>query len=257
MDLEGTNQSSREALRSATFNYFRSHYKATEKEDTLEQLQVIKQVSCFFSDEETNELGKQITLHEVEKTVEIMPKDKSLDPYGWTHELFHHFFDIMGSDLLVVVEESRLTSRVSGSLNATSVALILKESKPISFNDFRPIALCNFSYKVISKVIASRLKENLASCISKEHFGFLKDRLIFFYVVGHAHECMHSIKTKEMKSLILKLDLKKVYDTVSWNYLRMMLFQIGLKWEVEKWIMGCVTSANFDVLVNDSPTDFF
>jgi hypothetical protein len=36
-----------------------------------------------------------------------------------------------------------------------------------------------------------------------------------------------------------------------------MLIQIGLKWEVAQWIMGCVTSANFVVLVNGSPTEFF
>jgi hypothetical protein len=156
VDLEGTNQSSQAALRYKGFNYFRSLYKATEKEDTLAQLQVINEVPRFFSNEESNELGKHITLQGVEKIVEMMQKDKSPGPDGWTRELFHHFFDIMGSDLLVVVEESSLTSRFSGSLNVTFVALILKESKPVSFNDFRHIALCNFAYKVISKIIASR-----------------------------------------------------------------------------------------------------
>jgi hypothetical protein len=100
------------------------------------------------------------------------------------------------------------------------------------------------------------LKDKLASCISEEQFGFLRERLIF-YVVGLAQECMHYAKTKKLKSLILKLDLRKSYDRVYWNFLRLMLIQIGLKWEVTQWIMGCVTSANFDVLVNDSPAKFF
>jgi len=206
--LEVTNQSSHTTLRSATFNYFRSLYKATEKEDTLAHIQVIKEVPRFFSDEESNELGKQITLRGVEKIVEMMQNYKSPGPDGWTRELFHHFFDIMGSDLLVVVEESRLTNRVYGSLNATFVALILKESKPVSFNDFRHIALCNFAYKVISKIIASRLKEKLASCISEEQFGFLKDRLIS-YVVGLADECMHSVKTKKDEIFDIEVGFKE------------------------------------------------
>jgi hypothetical protein len=78
-----------------------------------------------------------------------MPKDKSLGPDGWTHELFHHFFDLLGKDLLAAIEESRTTGSVSGSLNAIFVALILKESKLVSFNNFRPIELCIFFYKVI------------------------------------------------------------------------------------------------------------
>jgi hypothetical protein len=195
-------------------------------------------------------------LQEVEKMVVQMARDKSLGPDGWTKELFHHFFDIMGRDLLLLVEESRISGMVSGALNATFVALIPKDSSPMSFNEFQPIALCNFAYKVISKIIANRLKDKLALCISGEQFGFLKDRLIFD-VVGLSQECMHSVKSKNMKALFLKLDLKKSYDKVSWSYLRLLLIQIRLKWEVAQWIMGCVTSANYVVLVNGSPTCFF
>jgi hypothetical protein len=158
--------------------------------------------------------------------------------------------------LLNAVEESRTSGKVCGSLNATFLTLIPKEEKPNSFHEYRPISLCNFVYKVITKLIASRIKDKLASCISNEQFGFLKDRLISD-AIGLAQECMHSSKSKKMSSLILKLDLKKAYDKVSWSFLRMLLIQIGLKWEVVQWIMGCVSSANFAVLVNGSPTNFF
>jgi hypothetical protein len=84
----------------------------------------------------------------------------------------------------------------------------------------------------------------------------LKDNLILD-VVGIAQECMHSTKSKKMKTLFLKLDLKKSYVKVSWNFLRMLLIQIGLKREEVQWIMGCVTSENYVVLVNGSSTDFF
>jgi len=53
------------------------------------------------------------------------------------------------------------------------------------------------------------------------------------------------------------LDLKKSYDRLSWNFLRLLLIQIGLKWEVAQWIMGCVTSSNYAVLVNGVPICFF
>jgi hypothetical protein len=185
-----------------------------------------------------------------------MPKDKSPGPDGWTQELFFFFFDIMGLDLLNAIEESRTTGKGHWILKCNLCGFIPKVSKPVSFNDFRPIALCNFIYKVITKIIASRLKEKLASCISAEQFGFLKDRLIFD-AVGIAQECLHTVKTKKFNSLILKLDLRKAYDKVSWQFLRMMLIQIGLKWEVTQWIMGCVSSANYVVLINGSPTGFF
>jgi hypothetical protein len=61
------------------------------------------------------------------------------------------FFDLLGNDLLEVVEESRRLGKVSGALNATFIALIPKSDKPDSFGGFRPIALCNLVYKIITK----------------------------------------------------------------------------------------------------------
>jgi hypothetical protein len=75
--------------------------------------------------------------------------------------------------------------------------------------------------------------------------------------VGIAQECLHTAKSKKLSSIILKLDLKKAYDKVSWQFLRLLLIQIGLKWEVTQWIMACVTNVNMAVLINGSPTDFF
>jgi hypothetical protein len=162
----------------------------------------------------------------------------------------------MGLDMLNAIEESRLTGKIPGALNATFFMLIPKSSKPVNFNDFRPIALCNFMYKVISKTIANRLKDTLAKCISFEQFGFLKDQLIFD-AVGITQECLHSAKIKKLNVVILKLDLKRAYDSVSWKYLYLLLDQIGLDRLNKSWIMGYITLVNTTMLVNGTPTDFF
>jgi hypothetical protein len=107
----------------------------------------------MFSNAESDEIGAQITIEEMESTIKILPKEKSPGPDGWTQELFLSFFDLLGKDLLSAVEESRIKGFIPGILNATFFTLIPKVSKPTTFNDFRPIALCNFVYKVIAKVI--------------------------------------------------------------------------------------------------------
>jgi hypothetical protein len=147
--LEGHNFTSQFDLRSISCNFFKTMYKEEDKEDTLTQFRVIKDVPRIFTDEESDEVGKQVILEEVEESISRIPKDKSPGLNGWSQELFHHFFDIMGNDLLGDIEESRISGKVIRSLNATFVALIPKYLKPASFNDFKPIALCNFVYKFI------------------------------------------------------------------------------------------------------------
>jgi hypothetical protein len=83
----------------------------------------------------------------------------------------------------------------------------------VTFGDYRPIALCNLCYKLIAKVIANRIKPILSRALSSEQLGFLKGRQILD-AIGTTQECLHSIKVKKQKALILKLDLKKAYDCV-------------------------------------------
>ena len=57
--------------------------------------------------------------------------------------------------------------------------------------------------------------------------------------------------------MVMKIDLEKAYARVSWSFLRLVLYKIGLNLHIANWIMGCVSAANFVILVNHSPSEFF
>jgi hypothetical protein len=183
-------------------------------------------------------------------------KERSPGPDGWTTEFFTFFFDLVGSDLLQMVEDSRIKGKISKSLNSTFLVLIPKENNSISFNDYRPISLCNLIYKVISKVISNRMKPFLERSLSAEQLGFLKGRRIQD-AIGAAHESIHNIKQKNLKALVMKIDLKKAFDSIDWEFLRLILHSVGFGDKFTDWIMSCVTSANFAVLINGEATSFF
>jgi hypothetical protein len=75
--------------------------------------------------------------------------------------------------------------------------------------------------------------------------------------IGTAHECIHSIKQKHLKALILKLDLQKAFDCVNWDFLRLILIQVGFGTQLTNWILECVSSVSLVVLVNGEATNFF
>lgn len=100
------------------------------------------------------------------------------------------------------------------AIKTSFIALIPKSESPSSFNDFRPISLHNYRYKIISKVPANQLRPILSCHISLEKFSFLQAREIH-EAISTTQEALHSLKTKKVKGEILKIDLVKAFDRLS------------------------------------------
>ena len=118
--------------------------------------------------------------------------------------------------------------------------------------DFRLISLCNVIYKIISKVIANRLKTILPQLISPTQSAFvpgtlITDNVLLAYETLHA---MHGRKKGKKGALTLKLDVSKVYDRVEWNFLRGMMVKLGFPEEWIDRVMSCVTTPSFSVRIN-------
>ena len=79
---------------------------------------------------------------------------------------------------------------------------------------------------MIGKLISIRIRKVLGHYISGENFGFFPGRHIHD-VVGVLQEGLHCIHSKAMKSVVLKIDLSKAYDRVSWTYLWVVLSKMG------------------------------
>eukprot|EP00253_Pinus_taeda_P002268 PITA_02268 len=255
-DPEGREASSFEALSNMGKNHFKSLFSDPGGVSLAEIIRTAQYFPRFVEGEEAEDLFREVTKEEVESIIKSMAKDKSPSPNGWTVELFIHFFELIGDELTKVVEESRRKGEVYSPFNATFIALIPKNEAPESFEDFRPISLCNCIYKIIAKTIAVRLKPILSNCISPKQFGFLDGRQIH-EAIGVAQETIHSIRNSKSKGVVLKIDLSKAYDKISWTYLRMLLTHLGFKVEFISWIMGCISNASFAVLINGAASQFF
>jgi hypothetical protein len=141
------------------------------------------------------------------------------------------------------------------SVNYTHIALVPKKPNATKVTDFRPIRLCNVGYKIISKVLANRLKLILPHIISHNQSAFIPGRLISDNILA-AYETLHSMHTwmyGKVGYMALKLDMSKAYDWVEWVFLVEVMRRMGF---AERWIqliMKCVSSVTYSVIINGNP----
>lgn len=127
-----------------------------------------------------------------------------------------------------------------------------------TFLDLRPISLSNFINKVISRVIHERLVSLLPTLISDEQAGFVKGRNIVENVLL-TQEIITDIRlrSKPEPNVVIKLDMTKAYDHLSWLFLTKVLRQMGFCETFIDLVYGIVSNNWYTVLINGQPHGFF
>ncbi|KAL0404652.1 UNVERIFIED_CONTAM: putative mitochondrial protein [Sesamum radiatum] len=124
---------------------------------------------------------------------------------------------------------------------------------------FRPISLCNITYKPASKAIANRLKPFLTLVVSETQSAFLLGRLITDNVLV-AYEINHYLAYKYWGSTghaALKLDLSKAYDRMEWSFLERVLIRLGFHSSFVSLICTCVNTVSYSVLLSGQKFGYF
>lgn len=111
-------------------------------------------------------------------------------------------------------------------------------------------------YKIISIVIANRLKPLLPTLVSMEQSGYVEGRQILNNII-QAHEVVHSLLSNRKAGMIMPLDLAKAYDKLNWTHIKKVLLAFRFDHNWVRWVMTLVTSSSFSILVNGSPSKTF
>ena len=135
------------------------------------------------------------------------------------------------------------------------IHILFLVKSPTKVSEYRPISLSNVIYKLVSKVLANRLKTLIPSLIIENQSAFLSERLITDNVLV-AFEIMNSISQKrsgKTGAMALKLDMRKAFDRVEWSCSEKIMTKMGFHPRWISMVMSCVTSVTCSIHINGVP----
>ena len=240
-------------------NVFVEHYTKLFSTFTVHDLdRVLEGVKQVVTESMNEELTKPYNREEVVTAINQMAPSKAPSPDGMPPLFYQSFWSSVGFDVTDAALSCLNTSTILKSINHTFITLIPKVSNPENVSEFRPISLCNVLYKIISKVIANRLKPLLNSIVSEAQSAFTADRLITANILI-AFESLHYMKSQcsgKEGFMALKLDMSKAYDRVEWQFLEKILLKMVFQGSWVKMIMQCVSTVTYSILLNGEPQGF-
>jgi exonuclease III len=199
------------------------------------------------------QLERDVTEAEVWATINSIPSDKAPGPDGYTGRFYKHAWPIIKGDFMTTMGRI-LLGDVSNLhlLNSALVTLLPKKSDAAEIKDFRPISLIHSFAKIVTKLLANRLAPMLPELISPNQSAFVKGRSIQdnFIMMQQTARAIHRQK---IPKVLLKLDIGKAFDSVSWPFLLEVLGHLGFGPGWCNIISKLLCSSSTRVLVNGEP----
>ena len=144
-------------------NYF-SNLFSSEVNQTDPML--LEKVHSKVTDQMNNMFMAPFTMEDVHKAMLSIGDLKAPGPDGLHAIFFKKYWHILGSDITHEVLHAINTRQIPAEWNDTSIVMTPKVDAPELVTQFWPISLCNVLFKIISKMLAARLKSILPEIIS-------------------------------------------------------------------------------------------
>lgn len=193
-------------------------------------------------------LSKEITIEECWRAINSLNDNKAPGLDGLGKEFYKICFPILAEPLVKMINESAEYG-LPKSMYRGIIKLIPKKTKPMTLKEYRPITLLNFDYKIITKIISSRLTQAVNTIISSEQSCALPNRRIHDNV-HYIRNVIDYINQKNIAGSIITIDMDHAFDRLDHQYMFSVLQKMNISERILDLIKTCYQYMTSTVLVN-------
>ena len=165
-------------------------------------------------------LLKEFSEKDVKDALFDITGSKSPGPDGFSSSFFQDNWDVVKRDVCEAVLSFLHTGKLLKELNSMTITLVPKTECPDNVTDFRPISYCNVLYKVATKMICSRLRQILPELVAQNQSCFIQGRCIAYNIMVCQDMMRHYGRENARPNCIIKINLRKAYDTDAQFFLK-------------------------------------
>ena len=199
----------------------------------------------------------KISIQECENVLDSFRTNKSPGNDGIPIEFYKRCWNLISQPFLESVNESFEKGEMSNSQKQAVITLIEKKGKDrCLIENWRPISLLNVDAKILSKVIATRIKKVLLDIIHHNQSGYVSDRYIG-ETVRSIFDIMDFTDKENIPGLLIFIDFQKAFDTLEWSYLYKCLEAFNFGDEFIRWVRTFYQNIQSCVINNGTASDYF
>lgn len=191
------------------------------------------------------------------EAIKIMPNEKSPTPDRFTGLFYQKCWEIIKQDVMAALHKFCSGNNQNLELLNTAIITLLPKKEASSLlKDYRPISLIHSFAKLAAMVMALRLTPRMADLVACTQSAFIRGRSIhenFIFVKGLTK--LFHCRKKAM--ILLKLDILKAFDSVSWPFLLDLLQFRGFGPNWRRWVTALCLTAETRIDINGVLSDAF
>ncbi|PRQ24992.1 putative RNA-directed DNA polymerase [Rosa chinensis] len=235
------------------------HFEALFRRDsTITDTGLVNRtIPALVTEAENLSLTTRPTVEEIHEAVLNLDGSSAPGPDGFGGIFFQQCWEVVALDVIAAVTSFFVNGFILPHFNSSLIILVPKKDEADSISDYRPIALANFTFKVITKILADRLGLVASRIVSSNQSGFIKGRSIADPIILTS-ECVNLLdRESKWGNLAIKLDISKAFDTLDWAFLLRVLQAFGFAPTFISWIHRVLQSAWLSVQINGNSCGFF